>query len=284
MTLPPAMLEVTIAPDYLAANSDANRSEFGNVIYRSRSNFLLSAKSRTFRTFTIQGTDQRANQLNLNIGGAFLTDKWYKPLRYIFTGFLLLYSVLAPAPATTADEQGEIARLAKLMQWKAGTVVADIGAGNGQYSFVAAGIVGPSGRVYATEIDQQKLKSLREEVARRKLDNVIIIESAADDTKLPSNCCDVIFLRRVYHHLIDPRDFDKNLIRSLKVWGQLAIIDFPPDPNLAPVEGVPKNRAGHGVAENATVEELTSAGLHVEKKIDNWSNRDYCVIFSKIDQ
>ncbi len=212
-----------------------------------------------------------------------MTYKCHRPLRRILVVFLLLYSVLGAAPAVTADEHGEIARLAELMQWKAGTVVADIGAGNGQYSFVAAGIVGPSGRVYATEIDQQKLKGLREEVTRRKLDNVIVVESAADDTKLPSGCCDAIFLRRVYHHLTDPRGFDKNLVRSLKVRGQLAIIDFPPDPNLAPVEGVPKNRSGHGIAENITIEELTSAGLHLEKKIDNWSSHDYCVIFSKID-
>jgi|SRR5579872_850719 len=213
-----------------------------------------------------------------------MTDECCRPLRCIVIIFLLLYSVADPAPAMTADEHGVIARLAELMQWKAGTVVADIGAGDGQYSFVAARIVGPSGRVYATEIDQQKLKHLREEVTRRKLDNMTLVEGAADDTKLPSSCCDVIFLRRVYHHLTDPRDFDKNLVRSLRVGGQLAIIDFPSDPNLAPVEGVPKNRSGHGIAAKATVEELTSAGLHLEKTIDNWSSHDYCLIFSKVDQ
>jgi ubiquinone/menaquinone biosynthesis C-methylase UbiE len=212
-----------------------------------------------------------------------MTEKWYRPLRCVLVGFLLLYSGVGPTPAVTVDEHRDIARLAELMQWKAGTVVADIGAGSGQYSFLAAGIVGPAGRVYATEIDQQKLKNLREELARRRLDNVIVVESAADDTKLPSNCCDAIFLRRVYHHLTDPSDFDKNLVRSLKARGQLAIIDFPPDPKLAPVEGVPKNRSGHGIAENVTVEELTSAGLHLQKKIDNWSNHDYCVIFAKAD-
>src|SRR5579864_4277492 len=100
-----------------------------------------------------------------------MTDQWRRPLWCIVVVFLLLYSVADPAPAMTADEHREIARLVQLMQWKAGTVVADIGAGDGQYSFVAAGIVGPSGRVYATEIDPQKLKNLREEITRRKLDN-----------------------------------------------------------------------------------------------------------------
>jgi hypothetical protein len=29
------------------------------------------------------------------------------------------------------------------------------------------------------------------------------------------------------------------------------------------------------------VEELTSAGLQVEKTIDNWSGSDYCAIFKR---
>lgn len=210
-----------------------------------------------------------------------MTDKWFRLLRCMIVAFLLLCSVVSAAPAMTGDE---VPRLAELMQWKAGTVVADIGAGEGQYSFAAAEIVGPSGRVYATEIDQQKLKNLRQEVNRRKLENVFVVESTADDTKLPPNCCDAIFLRRVYHHLSNPQDFDKNLIRALKFRGQLAIIDFPPDANLAPVEGVPKNRSGHGIEEKDAVEELTSAGFHLEKKINYWSNHDYCLIFSKTDQ
>ena len=109
--------------------------------------------------------------------------------------------------------------------------MADVGAGDGTYSFEAAEKVRPAGRVYATEIDQEKLKSIKAGVAKRKLYNVTIVESAADDTKLPSSCCDAIFLRRVYHHLTQPQDFDRNLVRSLKPGGQLAVIDFPPSPN-----------------------------------------------------
>ena len=61
----------TVAPGYLAANLTRNRSELGNVIYRPRSNLLLSAEFRTLRTFTIEGTSQRANQLNLIVGVFF---------------------------------------------------------------------------------------------------------------------------------------------------------------------------------------------------------------------
>jgi ubiquinone/menaquinone biosynthesis C-methylase UbiE len=195
--------------------------------------------------------------------------------------FTLLWSLGGAALGTNGDQRQEITRLAELTQWKAGTIVADIGAGDGTYSFVAAQKVGPSGRVYATEIDKEKLKILRSEVTKRKIENMIIVEGTADDTKLPSGCCDTIFLRHVYHHLTQPQEFDRNLVRSLKQGAYLAIIDFPPSPNLGPVEGVPKNRGGHGIPEKVMIEELTTAGLQVEKVIDDWSAQDYCVIFVK---
>ena len=195
--------------------------------------------------------------------------------------FTLLWSFGELALGTNGDQRQEITRLAELTQWKAGTIVADVGAGDGTYSFAAAQKVGPSGRVYATEIDKGKLKILRAEVTKRKLENMIIVEGTADDTKLPSSCCDTIFLRRVYHHLTQPQEFDRNLVRSLKPGAYLAIIDFPPSPNLGPVEGVPKNRGGHGIPQKVMVEELATVGLQVEKVIDDWSAQDYCVIFVK---
>jgi ubiquinone/menaquinone biosynthesis C-methylase UbiE len=195
--------------------------------------------------------------------------------------FTLLWPLGDAALGINDDQRAEITRLAELTHWKAGTIVADVGAGDGTYSFVTAQKVGPSGRVYATEIDMEKLKNLRAEATKRKLENIIIVEGTADDTKLPSSCCDTIFLRHVYHHLTQPQEFDRNLVRSLKLGAYLAIIDFPPSPNLAPVEGVPKNRGGHGIPEKVMVEELTTAGLQVEKVIDDWSAHDYCVIFVK---
>lgn len=175
----------------------------------------------------------------------------------------------------------EIKRLAALMQWKPGTIAADIGAGDGQYSFAAAEHVGTIGKVYATEIDAKKLEELRSEVTKRKLQNVVVVESKEADTNLPPACCDAIFLRRVYHHLTKPVEFDANLMRSLKPGGRLAIIDFPPRAGLDPVEGVPANRGGHGIPQKIVIEELTAAGLQVEKVVNDWPENDYCVLFVK---
>src|SRR5712672_3763058 len=141
----------------------------------------------------------------------------------------LLCAVLAAAVIlhrANADADDEIKRLAAVMEWRPGTIVADIGAGDGTYAFAAAQLVGPSGKVFATEIDPDKLTKLRSEVTKRHLANVTVLESKDADTNLPSECCDAIFLRRVYHHLTKPAEFDAALIRSLKPGGRLAVIEF----------------------------------------------------------
>jgi len=193
-----------------------------------------------------------------------------------FTALLAVAFVMHANPSAS----DEISRLAVLMQWKPTAVVADIGAGDGRYAFAAAQHV-PSGKVFATEIDTQKLAELRREVKKRNLRNVQIIESKEADTNLPEQCCDAIFLRRVYHHLTRPVEFDTALVRSLKPGGRLAILDFPPRSGLEPVEGVPANRGGHGIPQHIVVEELTAAGLQLEKTLDDWPEDSYCVLFVK---
>src|SRR3984893_7573591 len=184
-------------------------------------------------------------------------------------------------PRANADATDEIKRLAALMDWKPGTIVADIGAGDGRYAFAAAQLVGRSGKVFAAEIDEEKLAKLRSQVTKRDLTTVIVVESKEADTNLPIECCDAIFLRRVYHHLTKPAEFDAALVRSLKPAGRLAIIEFPPRSGLEPLEGVPANRGGHGIPQKVAIEELTSAGLQLLKAVDDWPADDYCVLFVK---
>jgi ubiquinone/menaquinone biosynthesis C-methylase UbiE len=211
-------------------------------------------------------------------GGAVLTLRT-RGRFLVHAAFAACAAVFAVGVCGQAAE--EIARLADLMGWKAGTVAADIGAGDGKYTFAAVEHVGASGKVYATEIDAKKLAALRDEVAKRKLANVIVVESKEADTNLPAGCCDAIFLRGVYHHLTKPVEFDANLVRSLKAGGRLAIIDFAPRAGLEPVEGVPSNRGGHGIPQKIAIEELSAAGLQVEKIVNDWPEDSYCVLFVK---
>ena len=186
-----------------------------------------------------------------------------------------------------ASPSEEISRLSRVMNWKAGDVFADVGAGDGGYAFEALTHLGPTGKVYATELDEKKLAALKKEVTDRGLKNVEILEAAEQETNLPPGCCDAILLRRVYHHLTAPDEIDASLLRALKPAGKLAIIDFPPRTWLtltSPVKGVRKNRGGHGIPQKVLIAELTAAGFVVDQVINDWPEDDYCVIFRKANQ
>ena len=201
--------------------------------------------------------------------------------RFLFSGLLLL---AVSVSLCSAISESEIQRLARVMNWKAGQVIADVGAGEGEIGFAAAAAVGETGKVYLTELDKEKVSALQKDASRRKLKNTVILEAVEKETKLPSNCCDAIVLRRVYHHFTAPNEMDASLLRSLRPGGLLAVIDFAPRKSLTesdPVKGVPSNRGGHGIPKKILVEELTAAGFKLEKSFDDWPEDGYCVLFRK---
>ncbi len=204
------------------------------------------------------------------------------PKRRFFLSALLLLAVFVSL--CSAISESEIQRLARVMNWKAGQVIADVGAGEGEIGFAAAAAVGETGKVYLTELDKEKVSALQKDASRRKLKNAVILEAVEKETKLPSNCCDAIVLRRVYHHFTAPNEMDASLMRSLRPGGLLAVIDFAPRKSLTesdPVKGVPSNRGGHGIPKKILVEELTAAGFKLEKSFDDWPEDGYCLLFRR---
>jgi ubiquinone/menaquinone biosynthesis C-methylase UbiE len=198
--------------------------------------------------------------------------------------FRLGIVALAVVLCLAAASRQEIARLSQLMRWKAGQTLADVGAGEGEIGIAAAAVVGSSGKVYLTELDEQKRKALEVRVKDKGLKNVTVVQGAEKQTNLPDACCDEIVLRRVYHHFTAPVDMDASLLRSLKPGGELAVIDFPPRKWLTesdPVKGVPANRGGHGIPQKILIDEMTAAGFTVDKIVNDWPEDSYCVIFRR---
>jgi ubiquinone/menaquinone biosynthesis C-methylase UbiE len=192
----------------------------------------------------------------------------------------LLLSTIA-LPVCGQDYKEESARLAQLLSWHAGSVVAEIGAGAGEMTLDAAKRVGPTGHVYSTEVSSEKLAHLKELAAGEKDHNITVIEGSQAGTNLPPECCDSIYMRRVYHHFTEPQKMDASLFQSLKPGGMLAVIDFPPRSSLPAVEGVPANRGGHGMPKKILIQELTAAGFRLVSEPAEWPNDNYCVIFRK---
>jgi len=178
----------------------------------------------------------------------------------------------------------EVPQLAELLGLKPGMTAADVGAGFGSTTVVLAKWIG-AGTVYATDIGERQLASIRSYVEKEGLKNVTVLAGAPAATNLPAECCNAIFMRDVYHHITAPDAFGKSLLASLKPGGRLAIIDFLPRAGSATPDGVPANRGGHGVTPAIVVEELTSAGFTHVRTYEQWplddKNSFFLVLFQK---
>ncbi len=180
------------------------------------------------------------------------------------------------------DVQGESKELAELMLLESGSVVADLGAGDGEWSQALARRVGPSGRVIATEVDEKKLDRLHRLARRDALSNLVVVSGDQSKTGLTPACCDAILVRLVYHHFEEPESMQRDFLASLKPGGRIVIVDFPPDRGL-PRRSTPEFRGGHGIAADQVIQEMTAAGFQLLQKVEQWQGDDkhYLLLFEK---
>lgn len=185
------------------------------------------------------------------------------------------------------DAADEAARIARALELRPGSVVADVGAGDGSYAIALARIVGPDGHVFATELDDDALTDIRENVAEKGVTGVTVLKGSTGSTNLPADSCDAVVLRDVYHHLTEPAAIDASILDALRPGGRLLVIDFPPSFWLAPwtPDGIPADRGGHGVPMDVVLRELEAAGFErvaVEPSwSDGWLLDLFCVVVRK---
>jgi len=105
------------------------------------------------------------------------------------------------------------------------SIVADIGAGTGYYTFRIAPKV-PGGKVYAVEIQDDAIKYLRDRSKKLKQNNVIVIKGGEQSPNLPDNSIDLAIMVDVYHELLYPHEMLQAISRSLKPSGKLLLIEY----------------------------------------------------------
>lgn len=123
------------------------------------------------------------------------------------------------------DNRGEAEVVMDLAAIKAGTTVADIGAGEGYYTVRLAERVGAKGRVLAQDIDPGAIQRLGQRVERERLDNVSIKTGAPDDPRLPADSFDRVFLVHMYHEVREPYAFLWRMRPALRSGGQVIVVD-----------------------------------------------------------
>ena len=165
----------------------------------------------------------------------------------VFVTSLVLVSLattllVAPiAQENTADAE----RLIKLLGIHEGSVVGEIGAGDGALTIAVAKVVGDAGRVFSNEFNGERLSGIGKAAENAGLKNVTTVEGRAAETNLAEGCCDAIFMRSVYHHFADPAAMNASLFKSLKPGGRLAVQDFGPPPGAESPTPAGRSEDGH---------------------------------------
>ena len=129
------------------------------------------------------------------------------------------------------------------------TVFLDVACGIGLYSLAAADYISDKGRIYAVDLWDDGINSLKNEVSELKLNYVhASVSDVSKKIPVDKNEIDVCLMATVFHDLIeDKTDVGtlNEITRVLKTNGILAIVEFkkiegPPGPPLkiriSPVE------------------------------------------------
>lgn len=136
------------------------------------------------------------------------------------------------------EERGSL--LLSELGLKPGMRVADVGAGTGYYSRRIAPLVGPTGKVYAVEIQPQMIRILNAASKRAGLLNIEPVLGSVDNVKLADAAIDVALMVDVYHELEFPHEMLTSIVRALRPGGRVAFVEYRAEDGKVPIKPLHK--------------------------------------------
>ena len=120
------------------------------------------------------------------------------------------------------DIKMETTELALTLKLKPGMTLGEVGGGNGTLLINMLPKVMPSGKYYGTGADDIEVSAMKDAAAKAGFADAVSVQVAGKYTSgLPEGCCDVIYLRMVYHMLQQPEEYLADFKKSLKPHGQV---------------------------------------------------------------
>jgi len=107
-----------------------------------------------------------------------------------------------------------------------GMNVADVGAGIGYFTLKLSKRVGKTGRIYASDIDENALAFLDERRRAAGLENIAIIHGREDDPLIPEASVDLILIVNAIHLVKEKTLFLSNIRNSLKKGGKVVFVQW----------------------------------------------------------
>jgi ubiquinone/menaquinone biosynthesis C-methylase UbiE len=194
------------------------------------------------------------------------------PLRLLRKASLLVL-VLLVLGSTVSCGQDDTDALLDAMEISEGDWVADVGSGDGDYTIPMAERVGPSGRVFAVDIDADALDELNDRLHENEIEHVTSVYSVEENPMLPTAGFDAILVRNAYHHFTAHERMLRHIKSALKPDGRL-VIEESIEENM-----IGKSRAeqvdNHDLGIEYVRKELNAAGFTIETEVNplmetNW--------------
>ena len=145
---------------------------------------------------------------------------------------------------------------------KPGQQVCDIGCGNGFYTLELARLVGPTGTVYAVDIQPEMLRMLAHRAAAEGLANIRPILGTAIDPRLPPGRLDLVLCVDVYHEFSHPAEMLARIRESLAADGRLVLAEFRGEDTAVPIKPL------HKMTKQQVLKELEPAGFRLDRSFD----------------
>ncbi|HZU24241.1 MAG TPA: methyltransferase domain-containing protein [Bryobacteraceae bacterium] len=155
-----------------------------------------------------------------------------------------------------------------------GMIVADVGAGTGYISAKLARRVGPTGRVYAEDIQPEMLDRVRDNSEEAHLNNIETVLGSEADPRLPAGRIDVELLVDVYHEFSQPQKMLQALRRALRKDGRLVLLEYRKEDPSIPI------RPDHKMSIAEVRTEVEAEGFRLDKVIDTLP-RQHLFIFRR---
>ncbi len=152
------------------------------------------------------------------------------------------------------DQRLEILRA---LQIRPGMRIADVGAGTGLFTLLFAEAAGPTGTVYAVDISDSFVDSIRRRARAEGLTNVVPVVNQQKSVDLPSASVDLVFVSDTYHHFEYPDAMLASIREALVPDGVLAIIDYRREPGASSPWILEHIRADR----RTVIHEVTQAGF-----------------------
>jgi ubiquinone/menaquinone biosynthesis C-methylase UbiE len=159
--------------------------------------------------------------------------------------------------APEREEQLQPKELLRQFGLRAGDTIADIGCGPGFFTIPAAEIVGPSGRVYAADVQSDMIASIMMRLAELDLPHVEILKTSETEVPLPERSVHLMWLAFVLHEMDQRAVYLYRLRRALRSNGRVVVLEWEKKPT----------EVGPPISDRLTADEVEADALAAGFKV-----------------